>query len=499
MDAACSPVPSTAPHMFDRYTAATGYDELLCGPGDPRPFAVDLVDRLSRLGLGDLHCRQAAAEAALLQSGITFNVYDEGEATERIIPFDLIPRVIPSEDWVTVEAGLIQRITALNLFIGDIFHDRRIVEEGVIPPEFLLTGREKIWNACRYVTPPRNIYCHIAGIDLIRDADGRFMVLEDNLRCPSGVSYVLENRRVLKQTLPQSFESLNVRPVDSYPEQLLKSLQHIAPPGVDRPNVVVMSPGVYNSAYFEHAYLAQQMGVPLVTGSDLVVADGRVRSVTTRGLKRVDVIYRRVDDDFLDPTVFRKDSLLGVPGLFEVYRRGHLGLANAPGTGIADNKVVYAFVPDMIRFYLKQEPILPNVETFLCGQEKDRKHVLAHLDRLVVKPAHEAGGKGILIGPHASAAERAAMADAIRSNPNNYIAQPTLNLSTAPTLVQRPGGGVAVEARHIDLRPFILIGRDVQVLSGGLTRVALKKGSLIVNSSMGGGTKDTWVLASGPG
>ena len=480
--------------MFESYAGVQGYDELLAAPGQPRTFAAGLTGRLERLGLGDLHGRQAAAEAALLQSGITFNVYDDGEATERIIPFDLIPRVIPSQEWAQVEAGLIQRITALNLFIGDIFHDRRIVEEGVVPPEFLATGREKVWDVCRYVKPPRNIYCHIAGIDLIRDGEGRFMVLEDNLRCPSGVSYVLENRRVLKQTLPQSFESLNVRPVDSYPEQLLKCLQHIAPAGVDRPNVVVMSPGVYNSAYFEHAYLAQQMGVPLVTGSDLVVDDGRVRSVTTRGLKRVDVIYRRVDDDFLDPTVFRKDSLLGVPGLFEVYRRGHLGLANAPGTGIADNKVIYAFVPDMIRFYLKQEPILPNVDTFLCGRDADRQHVLANLDKLVVKPAHEAGGKGILIGPHASQAQRDAMADAVRADPANFIAQPTLNLSTAPTMVQREGGGIAIEPRHIDLRPFILVGRDVQVLSGGLTRVALKKGSLIVNSSMGGGTKDTWVL-----
>ena len=482
--------------MFDNYATDNFFDEMITDAGAPRPASQLLIDRLAKLGPGDLQRLQTAADAALLQSGITFNVYDDGQARERIIPFDVIPRVIRGEDFAPVEAGLRQRIQALNLFIHDIFHERRIVAEGHIPEKFLHTGRESVWDCCRGLTPPRQIYCHIAGIDLVRDDSGAFMVLEDNLRCPSGVSYVLENRRVLKETLPRVFDSMRVRPVDDYPEQLLQTLRYSAPEGVDRPRVVVMSPGVYNSAYFEHAYLAQQMGVPLVTGSDLVVEGDRVHMITTDGLRRVDVIYRRIDDDFLDPEVFRKDSLLGVPGLMRVYAAGRLTLANAPGCGIADNKVIYAFVPQMIRFYLDEEPILPNVETYLCGREADRQHVLGALDKLVVKPAHEAGGKGILIGPHATQAQRDAMADAIRDDPDNFIAQPTLSLSRAPTLI-RDGdgdGGVHIEGRHIDLRPFILSGRSTHVLPGGLTRVALKKGSLIVNSSMGGGTKDTWVL-----
>ena len=490
--------------MLERYDTEGFFDELIGPDGRPREASAPLLTRLAEFSDGNLRLRQRAAEAALLQSGITFNVYDDGRAAERIIPFDVIPRVIAADDWSPVEAGLIQRIHAMNCFIDDMFGDRRIVAEGVIPERFLHTGREQIWDRCRGIKPPRGIYCHISGIDLVRDGDGTFRVLEDNLRCPSGVSYVLENRRILKQTLPRVFDAMQVRPVDDYPELLLRTLRHIAPVGVEQPTVVVLSPGVFNSAYFEHAYLAQQMGVGLVTGSDLVVQDGRVHRITTDGLDRVDVIYRRIDDDFLDPKWFRPDSMLGVPGLMEVYAAGNLGLANAPGTGIADNKVVYAFVPDMIRFYLDQDPILSNVDTWLCGRDADRAHVLANLDKLVVKPAHEAGGKGILIGPHASAAERAATADAVRADPDNWIAQPTLALSRAPTLVMpdagNPGSGepadVTLEGRHIDLRPFILYGPQIRVLPGGLTRVALRKGSLIVNSSMGGGTKDTWVLGS---
>ncbi|MEO1237528.1 MAG: circularly permuted type 2 ATP-grasp protein, partial [Planctomycetota bacterium] len=331
--------------------------------------------------------------------------------------------------------------------------------------------------------------CHISGIDLVRTDDDTFLVLEDNLRCPSGVSYVLENRRVLKQTFPRVFGSLPIRAVDDYGERLLATLAHLAPEGVDRPQIVVLTPGIYNSAYFEHSYLAQQMGVPLVEGTDLVVHDGFVKMKTTRGLRRVDVIYRRIDDAFLDPVTFNPASALGVPGIMDVYREGRVALANAPGAGIADNKVIYTFVPDMIRYYLDQDPILPNVETFLCARETDRQHVLANLDKLVVKPANEAGGKGILVGPHATSAQRDAMAVQINADPDNFIAQPTLSLSRVPTVVDQDLCG-----RHVDLRPYILYGQDIYVLPGGLTRVALREGSLVVNSSQGGGTKDTWVL-----
>jgi uncharacterized circularly permuted ATP-grasp superfamily protein len=476
---------------FGTYQTDGFFDELLTDSGEPRLGSLPLINRLESLSEGELLHRQQAAESALYESGITFSVYGEGEATERIIPFDVVPRIIEADDWARVEQGLKQRIEALNLFLADIYSKQQIIADKVIPGSFI-EADHPTWKKLAGLTPPRQRWCHISGIDLVRDADG-FKVLEDNLRCPSGVSYVLENRRVLKQTFPRVFEALPIRTVDDYPERLLSTLMDLAPEAVDRPQIVVLTPGIYNSAYFEHAYLAQQMGVPLVQGSDLIVHDGYVMMRTTNGLARVDVIYRRIDDDFIDPTWFNPDSVLGVPGIMDVYAAGRVALANAPGCGIADNKVIYAFVPDMIRYYLKQDPILPNVETFLCARDADRNHVLNHLDELVVKPAHEAGGKGILIGPHASEAERDAMAEKINGDPDDFIAQPTLSLSRAPTIVEDH-----FEGRHVDLRPYILYGKDIYILPGGLTRVALRKGSLVVNSSQGGGTKDTWVLAEQP-
>lgn len=474
---------------FDQYDTQGFYDELMAGPGQPRPSAQVLVDRIHDLSEGDIVRRQAAAEQALLQMGITFNVYGAEGGTERIFPFDIIPRIIPGDEWVGIQQGLRQRIEALNLFIDDIYHEQRILQDGIIP-------REKILSAAHYrkecvgLNPPKKIWCHITGTDLVRDNDGQFYVLEDNLRCPSGVSYVLANRLVLKRTFPQVFQAANVRPVVDYPSHLLNTLKHAAPAGVDNPTVAVLTPGMYNSAYYEHAFLAQQMGVELVEGSDLVVDKGFVCMRTTHGLERVHVLYRRIDDDFIDPLTFRPDSMLGVPGLMEAYQAGRVALANAPGTGVADDKVIYAYVPRIIKYYLDQDPILPNVPTFICDEPDDQAYVLEHLDELVVKAANESGGYGMLIGPHASADERRDFAERIRQKPRNYIAQPTLSLSRAPVIV---GDGFA--GRHVDLRPYILYGQDIYVMPGGLTRVALREGSLVVNSSQGGGSKDTWVLA----
>jgi uncharacterized circularly permuted ATP-grasp superfamily protein len=424
----------------------------------------------------------------LLKMGITFNVYGREEGTEKIMPFDIIPRIVSAEDWRQIENGLKQRIFALNEFIQDLYNERKILKDKVVPEELILSSRT-YRRECEGFTPPRRIWCHVTGTDLVRDRDGRFYVLEDNLRCPSGVSYVLENRQVLKRTFPQVFEASRVRPVDEYPTKLLEMLEHLAPESVQSPTIGVLTPGIYNSAYFEHSFLSQQMGVELVEGQDLVVADGFVHMLTTKGLKRVDVLYRRLDDDFIDPEVFRPDSLLGVRGLFGVYRAGRIALANAPGTGVADDKVIYAFVPKIIRYYTGEEPILPNVPTYICGDPQDRAYVLDHLDQLVVKAANESGGYGMLVGPHASAAERAAFAAKISAEPRNYMAQPTISLSRVPTIV-----GDRIEGRHVDLRPYVLFGREIYVLPGGLTRVALARGSLVVNSSQGGGSKDTWVL-----
>ncbi|MEM8739504.1 MAG: circularly permuted type 2 ATP-grasp protein [Planctomycetota bacterium] len=473
---------------LDGYQTQGFYDELINAEGQPRASAVPLLDRLTQLDEGEIESRQHAAERALFESGTTFNVYHEAQATERIIPFDVVPRILESATWDRVAEGLKQRIRALNLFLSDIYGPQKILEDKIIPREFVDLDNPT-FQKCMGLEPPQGVWCHISGIDLVRTDSDQFYVLEDNLRCPSGVSYVLENRRVLKQTFPRVFGSLRIRAVDDYAERLLATLAHLAPAGVDRPQIVVLTPGIYNSAYFEHSYLAQQMGVPLVEGSDLVVHDGFVMMKTTRGLRRVDVIYRRIDDDFMDPACFNPESALGVPGIMQVYREGRVALANAPGAGIADNKVIYTFVPAMIKYYLDQDAILPNVETFLCGRESDRKYVLEHLEDLVVKPANEAGGKGIMVGPHASDAERTAMAANIHRDPRGYIAQPTLSLSRVPTVI-----GNALCGRHVDLRPYILYSDDIYVLPGGLTRVALRENSLVVNSSQGGGTKDTWVL-----
>jgi uncharacterized circularly permuted ATP-grasp superfamily protein len=418
--------------------------------------------------------------------GITFGV--SGEA-ERIFPFDVIPRVLSAEDFDHIERGLRQRIHALNEFIHDVYHDQKIISDGVVP-DFVVRSALSYMPEVAGLDPPRGVWCHVTGTDLVRDRDGRFYVLEDNLRCPSGVSYVLENRQVLKRTFPQVFAASHVRPVDDYPNRLLETLQSLAPEGVQSPTVVVLTPGPYNSAYFEHSFLAQQMGVELVEGSDLVVVDGWVHMRTTKGLQRVDVIYRRVNDEFIDPTVFRADSLLGVPGLMSAYRSGRVALANAPGTGIADDKVVYAYVDDIVKYYSGEEIILPNVPTYVCWEDDQRRYVLEHLDELVVKTANESGGYGMLVGPHSTVREREEFAERIEADPRNYIAQPTLGLSRAPVIVDQH-----LEGRHVDLRPFILYGEDIYVLPGGLTRVALKKGSLVVNSSQGGGSKDTWVLS----
>lgn len=475
---------------FDTYDTGEFYDELMEAPGCPRPSASLLVERIHSLSDGDLARRQAAAEQALLQMGITFNVYGDSGGTERIFPFDIIPRIIPGHEWVAVDRGLRQRIEALNLFIDDIYHDQKILRDGVIPAERILSA-SSYRAICAGLNPPKGIWCHITGTDLIRDRDGAFYVLEDNLRCPSGVSYVLANRQVLKRTFPLVFHQSKIRLVADYPSHLLRTLKHLAPDTQGDPQVAVLTPGIYNSAYFEHAYLAQQMGVELVEGSDLVVDKGYVCMRTTRGLQQIDVIYRRIDDDFLDPQVFRKDSLLGVPGLFEAYKSGRVALANAPGTGIADDKVIYAYVPRIIKYYLDQDIILPNVKTYICEEPDDMKYVLEHLDELVVKAANESGGYGMLVGPHSTREQQQEFSERIRRNPRNYIAQPTLALSRAPVITEGQ-----FEGRHVDLRPYILYGKDIFVMPGGLTRVALKKGSLVVNSSQGGGSKDTWVLAS---
>src|SRR5271157_3133076 len=469
------------------------YDEVFDADCKARAEARLLLETIESLEEGELLRCQRAAETLLLQMGITFNVYGDSAGTERIFPFDLIPRIVTAHEWAWVERGLKQRIHALNLFIDDIYHDQKILKDKIIPEEVI---RSAIFYRpqCIGINPPRGVWCHITGTDLVRHGDGQIYVLEDNLRVPSGVSYVLENRDLMKRTFPQIFEGLHVRPVDDYPSKLLETLESIAPQGAwqksQKPTVVLLTPGMYNSAYFEHSFLAQKMGVQLVEGRDLVVQDGWVCMRTTKGLRRVDVIYRRIDDDFLDPQAFRPDSLLGVPGLVDVYRAGRVSLANAPGNGVADDKVVYSYVPDMIRYYEGADPILPNVPTFLCWDDKERQHVLQNLDKLVVKSANEAGGYGMLIGPHSTAAQREEFAAKITEKPRNYIAQPTLALSRVPTLVEDH-----LEGRHVDLRPYILYGKDIYVLPGGLTRVALRPGSLVVNSSQGGGSKDTWVLA----
>ena len=448
-----------------------------------------LVERINALPEEELQRRQIAAEKALLNLGITFNVYGNDAQTEKIFPFDIVPRIVQAQEWKILEQGLEQRIQALNNFIDDVYNDQKIIKDGVIPADLVLSA-DGFRKPCIGLKPPCGVWCHITGTDLVRGGDGQFYVLEDNLRCPSGVSYVLENRLLMKRTFPMVFDACSVQPVTDYPSRLLDMLQEMAPPGVRSPVVAVWTPGIYNSAYFEHSFLAQQMGVQLVEGNDLVVHRGEVMMRTTKGLERVDVIYRRIDDDFMDPKVFRSDSMLGVPGLMDAYRKGRVTLANAPGTGVADDKAVYAYVPEIIRYYLGEDAIINNVPTYACWREDDRSYVLDNLDKLVVKAVNESGGYGMLVGPHADNAEREEFRRRIKANPRTYIAQPTLALSRVPVLVDDH-----FEGRHVDLRPYILYGKDsVYVLPGGLTRVALKKGSLVVNSSQGGGSKDTWVL-----
>lgn len=467
------------------------FDELVDENNLARPDAEQLISLFNRLPPQELLRRQQAIERALFRMGITFTVYSDQSGTEKIMPFDVVPRIVSAMLWKHIDAGLKQRIRALNRFLCDVYNEREIVQEGIIPAE-LIDSAPSYLKECRGLKPFNDVWCHITGTDLVRDNSGTVYVLEDNLRCPSGVSYVLQNRHVMKRNFPQMFGASRVRPVNDYASRLFQLLCDVAPPHVSDPTVVVLTPGVYNSAYYEHSFLAQRMGVELVEGRDLVVEGDFVYMKTTGGLQRVDVIYRRVDDTFLDPKTFRKDSVLGVAGLMDAYRAGNLTLANAPGTGIADDKVIYAFVPDMIKYYLDEEPILPNVPTYVCQKDEDREYVLDHLDELVVKAAGESGGYGILIGPQAEPEERAEFAKKIIEDPRNWIAQPTLQLSRAPTVVDDH-----LEGRHVDLRPYILCSRpdDVWVLPGGLTRVALRKGSLVVNSSQGGGSKDTWVVA----
>jgi uncharacterized circularly permuted ATP-grasp superfamily protein len=478
------------PIDWNTYQTEGLFDELIASAGQPRASALPLCNHIQALSDAELQERKNAAELAITVMGITFTVYSEGSNIDRAWPFDIIPRIIERQEWETTEAGLKQRLTALNLFIDDLYGKQRIIKDKVFPAE-LLENSKNFRPQCVGIEPPLNIWAHICGSDLVRDKDGTLYVLEDNLRVPSGVSYMLENRLVMKRVFPELFENYSILPVDDYPTQLFDMLASVSPRPQEYPEVVVLTPGIYNSAYFEHAYLAQQMGAELVEGSDLVVgANDCVYMRHIEGLKRVDVIYRRVDDLFLDPLEFNPDSTLGVPGLMRAWRKGTVALVNAPGAGVADDKVVYAFVPQMIKYYLDQDPIIPNVPTFVCMYEKDRKHVLANLDQLGVKPANESGGYGMLVGPHSTEKERAKFAELIAQDPRNYIAQPTLSLSTVPTLVENG----KVEPRHVDLRPFILQGANSTVTTGGLTRVALRKGSLVVNSSQGGGSKDTWVV-----
>jgi uncharacterized circularly permuted ATP-grasp superfamily protein len=473
---------------FSSYKTEGFYDEAFDANGGVRQGYLQVKNKIEGLSEGGLRLRQQAAEGALMNLGVTFDVYGSDTGTERIFPFDIIPRIIEAGDWNRIERGLQQRVVALNAFINDIYNDQKIIKDGILPSELIFSSKGFL-SQCLGIKPPKGIWCHISGIDLVRNSDGVLYVLEDNLRCPSGVSYVLNNREVMKQTFPELFDACQVRPVDDYPSRLLDTLHNLFDLP-DNPTVVILTPGIYNSAYFEHSFLAQQMGVELVEGSDLVYMDGFLKMRTAMGFRRVDVVYRRLNDDFLDPSVFRPDSILGVKGLMKAYREGKVALANAPGTGVADDKAVYAHVPKIIKYYSGEDPILSNVPTYSCWDRMECEYVLANLEKLVVKSVNESGGYGMLVGPHASKEEIKEFSVRIRANPRSYIAQPTLALSRVSTIVDDH-----LEGRHVDLRPFILYGDDIYVMPGGLTRVALKKGSLVVNSSQGGGSKDTWVLS----
>ena len=471
---------------FNQYDTEGYFDEMFTPDGQVRAGYIPFKDRVEQLTQEEFTRRQQSAERALMAMGITFNVYSENEGTERIMPVDIIPRIVEAKEWEKIEKGLIQRITALNLFLNDIYSDQKIIQDGIIPREVIESSKDFLLP-CIGIKPAKNIYIHITGTDLIRGADGEYMILEDNLRCPSGVSYMMENRELLKQTFPEVVAKTQVRPISDYPNKLLEMLRFIS--NRPEPTVVVLTPGIYNSAYFEHSYLAQQMGVELVDARDLVIHEGYVKMRTTKGFQIVDVIYRRIDDTYLDPLAFNPDSMIGIPGIFEVYKNGKVAIANAPGTGVADDKVIYAYVPRIIKYYLNEEPIIKNVKTYICNEPDDLAYVLANIEKLVVKEANEAGGYGMLIGPKSTKEEQEKFKTYILKNPRNYIAQPTISLSRVPCLI-----GDHAEGRHVDLRPYILYGDGVNVMPGGLTRVALRQGSLVVNSSQGGGSKDTWVL-----
>ena len=474
---------------WKNYRAGDFFDELITEKGSPRVAARQAVNLFQRLSKEEMSARRSAAELAIREMGISFTVYTEGGNIDRAWPFDIIPRIIPAKEWALVSEGLVQRSRALNCFIDDIYNKQKILADGVVPAEIVLESTN-YKPQCAGMSPRYGVWAHICGSDLVRDRNGKFYVLEDNLRVPSGVSYMVENREITKRVLPELFENYSILPVDDYPRKLYETLASLSPRDRRRPTIVVLTPGIYNSAYFEHAFLAQGMGAELVEGPDLFVGDDDcVYMRTVDGPWRVDVIYRRIDEDFMDPEAFRADSVLGIPGLMRAWKAGNVAIANAPGSGVADDKVVYAYVPDMIRYYLKEKPLVNSVPTYLCMREKDRDYVLQDLDKLVVKPANESGGYGIMVGPHSTKATRQKFARLIEKNPRNYIAQPTLSLSTAPTYIEE-----SAQPRHLDLRPFILQGKNSWVTPGGLTRVALVKGSLVVNSSQGGGSKDTWIV-----
>jgi len=479
-------------NFFSDYQVGDFFDEMFAEPGVARPHYSKLLERFKEMDRDEFERKRALAASTFLTQGVTFTVYNDDQGTERIFPFDLLPRIIPGEEWDRIERGLVQRITALNLFLHDIYHEQNILRDGVIPKSIVWEA-EAFRPEFMHFDVPRNVYIHICGTDLIRDKEGNYLVLEDNARCPSGVSYVIENRQTMKRTFPSLLGQYRVRPVEDYSQELLNVLRYIAPHAKHEPTIVLLTPGVHNSAYFEHSFLARSMGIEIVEGRDLVTQGGKVFMRTTKGHKQVDVIYRRINDDFLDPQVFRKDSGLGVPGLVEAYRDGNVSLANSIGTGIADDKAVYHFVPRMIRYYLSEDAILPNVPTYLASVKEDLTYILEHIPELVVKAVNESGGYGMLMGPQATKAEHEKFKEKIRKNPRNYIAQPVVPLSRAPSFCDD-----SMQGRHVDLRPFILYGEKVTIVPGGLTRVALREGSLVVNSSQGGGSKDTWVLAKQP-
>jgi len=477
--------------FFKDYQGESFFDEMFTPEGTVRPHYQAIFERMQSLTAEEYQQKSQTVDLSFLSQGITFTVYGDKDETEKIFPFDLMPRIIPKSEWEHLERGLTQRIQALNLFLKDIYNDQRIIKEGIIPAGYILSGKH-FRREFMGVQVPKDIYIHICGTDLIRDEKGNYLVLEDNARSPSGVSYLLENRAAMKRAFPNFFPKAGVRPVENYSEDLLNTLKYITPQPKENPVCVLLTPGHYNSAYFEHCFLARQMGIEIVQGNDLIVRDYKVYMRTTRGLQQVDVIYRRIDDDYLDPSVFRPDSALGVPGLVNALRAGNVNIANAIGTGIADDKLIYAFVPDMIRFYLSEEPILGQVETFIASEETHYQHILDNLENLVVKATNEAGGYGMLIGPVASKAEIEEFRGFIKEDPRNFIAQPPIMLSRHPTWCNES----VFEGRHVDLRPYILSGEKTTIVPGGLTRVALNKGSLVVNSSQGGGSKDTWVLYS---